>query len=136
MTADDAEIAALMTAFEDKIYPTDRRFFGSEWTPGVDNDPHVHIVYARNLGASTGGFTDCLLQHGAIRVYAMDVGYGILEWKIRNSKRVIVMEKTNARYVQELPEKLDLATIDASFISSATAPRVDNEPQAARSGGP
>ena len=54
--ADDADIAALMTAFEDKIYPTDRRFFGSEWTPGVDNDPHIHIVYARNLGASTGGY--------------------------------------------------------------------------------
>ena len=73
-----------------------------------------------DVGASTGGFTDCLLQHGAIRVYAMDVGYGILEWKIRNNKRVIVMEKTNARYVQELPEKLDLATIDASFISLRT----------------
>ena len=53
---DDDDIAALMTAFEDKIYPTDRRFFGSEWSPGVDNDPHVHIVYARNLGASTGGY--------------------------------------------------------------------------------
>ena len=56
VNADEAEIASLMTAFEDKIYPTDRKFFGSEWTPGVDNDPHVHIVYARNLGASTGGY--------------------------------------------------------------------------------
>ncbi|HET6846059.1 MAG TPA: choice-of-anchor J domain-containing protein [Anaerolineales bacterium] len=54
--AKDSDIAALMTAFEDKIYPTDRRFFGSEWSPGVDSDPHVHIVYARNLGASTGGY--------------------------------------------------------------------------------
>ena len=70
-----------------------------------------------DVGASTGGFTDCLLQHGASRVYAIDVGYGILEWKIRNDKRVVVMEKTNARYVQALPEKLDLVTIDASFIS-------------------
>src|SRR5574340_97115 len=54
--ASDTDIAALMTAFEDKIYPTDRRFCGSEWTPGVDDDPHIHIVYARNLGASTGGY--------------------------------------------------------------------------------
>jgi len=70
-----------------------------------------------DVGSSTGGFTDCLLQHGSNRVYAIDVGYGILDWKIRNDKRVIVMEKTNARYVTELPEKLDLVTIDASFIS-------------------
>jgi len=70
-----------------------------------------------DVGASTGGFTDCLLQHGADRVYAIDVGYGILDWKLRNDKRIVVMEKTNARYVTELPEKLDLETIDASFIS-------------------
>jgi 23S rRNA (cytidine1920-2'-O)/16S rRNA (cytidine1409-2'-O)-methyltransferase len=70
-----------------------------------------------DIGSSTGGFTDCLLQHGASRVYAIDVGYGILDWKIRNDQRVIVMEKTNARYVAELPEKIDLVTIDASFIS-------------------
>jgi immune inhibitor A len=56
VNADNDQIASLMTTFEDKIYPTDRRFFGSEWTPGVDNDPHIHIVYARNLGASTGGY--------------------------------------------------------------------------------
>jgi 23S rRNA (cytidine1920-2'-O)/16S rRNA (cytidine1409-2'-O)-methyltransferase len=70
-----------------------------------------------DVGASTGGFTDCLLQHGAAKVYAIDVGYGVLEWKIRNDHRVVVMEKTNARYVMDLPEKLDLVTIDASFIS-------------------
>jgi 23S rRNA (cytidine1920-2'-O)/16S rRNA (cytidine1409-2'-O)-methyltransferase len=69
------------------------------------------------VGVSTGGFTDCLLQHGANRIYAIDVGYGVLHWKIRNDSRVSVMEKTNARYVKELPEKIDLATIDASFIS-------------------
>ena len=70
-----------------------------------------------DVGVSTGGFTDCLLQHGANRIYAIDVGYGVLHWKIRNDSRVSVMEKTNARYVKELPEKIDLATIDASFIS-------------------
>jgi 23S rRNA (cytidine1920-2'-O)/16S rRNA (cytidine1409-2'-O)-methyltransferase len=70
-----------------------------------------------DVGASTGGFTDCLLQHGAAKVYAIDVGYGVLEWKIRNDQRVVVMERTNARYMKELPEKLDLVTIDASFIS-------------------
>lgn len=70
-----------------------------------------------DVGASTGGFTDCLLQHGAGRVYAIDVGYGILHWKLRSDPRVVVMERTNARYLTSLPESVSLVTIDASFIS-------------------
>ena len=70
-----------------------------------------------DVGASTGGFTDCLLQYGADKVYAIDVGYGILHWQLRNDARVIVMERTNARYVNDLPGIIHLATIDASFIS-------------------
>ncbi len=70
-----------------------------------------------DVGASTGGFTDCLLQHGAEKVYAIDVGKGILHWKLRNDPRVVVMEETNARYLENLPEPVDLVTIDASFIS-------------------
>lgn len=70
-----------------------------------------------DVGASTGGFTDCLLQHGARKVYAVDVGKGILHWRLRNDPRVIVLEETNARYLEELPELVDLVTVDASFIS-------------------
>jgi len=70
-----------------------------------------------DVGASTGGFTDCLLQAGAAKVYAIDVGYGILHWKLRSDPRVIVMERTNARYVTTLPEIIDLVVVDASFIS-------------------
>jgi 23S rRNA (cytidine1920-2'-O)/16S rRNA (cytidine1409-2'-O)-methyltransferase len=70
-----------------------------------------------DVGASTGGFTDCLLQHGAAKVYAIDVGKGILHWKLRNDSRVLVMEETNARHVEKLPEPVSLITIDASFIS-------------------
>ncbi len=70
-----------------------------------------------DVGASTGGFTDCLLQNGAERVYAIDVGYGILHWKLRQDKRVVVMERTNARHLEKLPEPASLVTIDASFIS-------------------
>jgi len=70
-----------------------------------------------DVGASTGGFTDCLLQHGAKRVYAIDVGHGLLHWKLRNHPRVVVMERTNARELNSLPEIIKLATIDASFIS-------------------
>jgi 23S rRNA (cytidine1920-2'-O)/16S rRNA (cytidine1409-2'-O)-methyltransferase len=70
-----------------------------------------------DIGASTGGFTDCLLQCGAVRVYAIDVGHGILDWKLRQDRRVIVMEGTNARYLEHLPEPVTLVTIDASFIS-------------------
>jgi 23S rRNA (cytidine1920-2'-O)/16S rRNA (cytidine1409-2'-O)-methyltransferase len=69
------------------------------------------------VGASTGGFTDCLLQNGAAKVYAIDVGQGILHWKLRQDERVVVMERTNARHVERLPEPVRLVTIDASFIS-------------------
>lgn len=70
-------------------------------------------------GASTGGFTDCLLQQGASKVFAIDVGYGQLAWKIRNDPRVVVMERTNIRYVtpEDLGEALDLSVVDVSFIS-------------------
>ena len=70
-------------------------------------------------GASTGGFTDCLLQQGASKVFAIDVGYGQLDWKIRSDERVVVMERTNIRYVtpEDLGEPLDLSVIDVSFIS-------------------
>lgn len=70
-----------------------------------------------DVGASTGGFTDCLLQHGAAKVYAIDVGKGILHWRLRRDRRVIVVEQTNARYLERLPEPVELVTIDASFIS-------------------
>jgi 23S rRNA (cytidine1920-2'-O)/16S rRNA (cytidine1409-2'-O)-methyltransferase len=70
-----------------------------------------------DVGASTGGFTDCLLQHGAAKVYDIDVGKGILHWKLRSDPRVVVMEETNARFVESLPEPVSLVTIDASFIS-------------------
>ena len=70
-----------------------------------------------DVGASTGGFTDCLLQRGAAKIYAIDVGKGILHWKLRNDPRVVVMEETNARFVESLPEPVSLVTVDASFIS-------------------
>lgn len=72
-----------------------------------------------DVGASTGGFTDCLLKSGAMRVYAVDVGYGQLNWSLRNDPRVAPIERTNIRYLDrnKLPEKVDLATIDVSFIS-------------------
>ncbi|HUU07988.1 MAG TPA: TlyA family RNA methyltransferase [Dehalococcoidales bacterium] len=72
---------------------------------------------AADIGASTGGFTDCLLQRGAKRVYAVDVGYGQLDYHLRKDPRVVVMERVNARYPIPIPEKIDLATIDVSFIS-------------------
>jgi 23S rRNA (cytidine1920-2'-O)/16S rRNA (cytidine1409-2'-O)-methyltransferase len=74
---------------------------------------------ALDVGASTGGFTDCLLAHGAAAVYAVDVGYGQLDWKLRNDPRVVIYEKTNIRYLEagDLPSLVHLATIDVSFIS-------------------
>ena len=77
----------------------------------------LHGRVCADIGASTGGFTDCLLQHGASKVFAVDVGYGILHWKMRNDERVVVMERTNARYVEGFGEPISLITIDASFIS-------------------
>ncbi len=72
-----------------------------------------------DIGASTGGFSDCMLQHGARRVYAVDVGYGQLAWKLRTDERVVNLERTNIRYVTEeqIPEPLDFGSIDVSFIS-------------------
>jgi 23S rRNA (cytidine1920-2'-O)/16S rRNA (cytidine1409-2'-O)-methyltransferase len=72
-----------------------------------------------DIGASTGGFTDCLLQSGAVKVYAIDVGYGQMNPKVANDERVVVMDRTNIRHVEPdaIPEKADLAVIDVSFIS-------------------
>lgn len=72
-----------------------------------------------DVGASTGGFTDCMLQNGASKVYAIDVGHGQLDWKLRNDKRVVCLEKTNIRYItkEQVPEKIEFASIDVSFIS-------------------
>lgn len=80
-------------------------------------DIQVQGRICADIGASTGGFTDCLLQHGAARVYAIDVGHGILDWKLRQDGRVVVMEGTNARYLEHLPEPIQVVTIDVSFIS-------------------
>ena len=82
---------------------------------GVDPTGYV----CSDSGASTGGFTDCLLQQGASKVFAIDVGYGQLDWKIRSDPRVVVMERTNIRYVtaEQLGENLDLSVVDVSFIS-------------------
>ncbi len=78
-------------------------------------DPRDKIC--ADIGASTGGFTDCLLQRGAARVYAIDVGYGQLAWKLRTDPRVVVMDRVNIRYLDALAEPVDLAAIDVSFIS-------------------
>ena len=72
-----------------------------------------------DIGASTGGFTDCMLQNGAARVYAVDVGYGQLDWRLRSDPRVVCLERTNARYLthEQIPQELDFASVDVSFIS-------------------
>lgn len=80
---------------------------------GID----VGNAIAADLGASTGGFTDCLLQRGVSRVYAVDVGYGQIDERLRRDDRVVVMERTNARYLETLPEPIDFVSIDVSFIS-------------------
>jgi 23S rRNA (cytidine1920-2'-O)/16S rRNA (cytidine1409-2'-O)-methyltransferase len=79
----------------------------------------IHGKVALDIGASTGGFTDCLLQRGAEKVYAVDVGHGQLDWKLRTDPRVIVLEKLNARFLsrEHIPELVDLCMIDVSFIS-------------------
>ena len=84
---------------------------------GLGVDPQGWIC--ADIGCSTGGFTDCLLQQGASRVFCVDVGYGLLDWKLRRDERVVVLERTNARYLstEQVPEPLDFAVIDASFIS-------------------
>ncbi|MBU0649724.1 hypothetical protein KJ605_02580 [Patescibacteria group bacterium] len=78
----------------------------------------VEGLICADFGSSTGGFVDCLLQHGAKKVYAVETGYGLLDWKLRNDPRVVVMEKTNAVYV-ELPEKVDLITIDTGWTKQS-----------------
>jgi 23S rRNA (cytidine1920-2'-O)/16S rRNA (cytidine1409-2'-O)-methyltransferase len=79
----------------------------------------VHGKVALDIGASTGGFTDCLLRRGAAKVYAVDVGHGQLDWKLRNDPHVIVLEKLNARFLshEHIPESVDLCVIDVAFIS-------------------
>jgi len=74
---------------------------------------------AADIGASTGGFTDCMLQNGAVKVYAVDVGYGQLAWTLRNDPRVVCLERTNARFLtrEQIPDELDFASVDVSFIS-------------------
>ncbi len=84
-------------------------------------------LVALDVGVSTGGFTDCLLQHGAARVYGVDVGYGQLAWRLRQDPRVIVLERTNIRHLprEAIPEEIDLAVVDVSFISlKLVLPRV------------
>lgn len=92
---------------------------GGDKLAGALKDFHFDVTgrICADVGASTGGFTDCLLQHGASRIYAIDVGYGQLAHKLRIDERVTVMERTNARYVESLNEPVDLVVIDASFIS-------------------
>lgn len=82
-------------------------------------DINLTELVCMDIGASTGGFTDCMLQNGAAKVYSIDVGHGQLDWKLRNDERVICMEKTNFRYMQpeDLPQKVDFASCDVSFIS-------------------
>ncbi len=91
---------------------------GDKLQAAFDHFPiDVNGLVCADIGASSGGFTDCLLQNGAARVYAIDVGYGILEWKLRNNPNVKVLERTNARNLKELPEVIDFITADVSFIS-------------------
>ena len=79
----------------------------------------LHGAVCGDIGASTGGFTDCMLQNGAQKVYAVDVGYGQLAWKLRSDPRVVCLERTNARYLthEQVPDELDFASVDVSFIS-------------------
>ena len=96
-------------------------FHGGEKLLGAIKEfsPEIEGKVCVDIGASTGGFTDCLLQQGASKVFAIDVGYGQLDWKIRSDPRVVVMERTNVRYVtpEQLGEPLDLSVVDVSFIS-------------------
>lgn len=80
---------------------------------------NLNGLVCADIGASTGGFTDCMLQNGAVKVYAIDVGYGQLAWKLRCDERVVNLERTNFRYITEenIPEKLEFASVDVSFIS-------------------
>lgn len=91
---------------------------GEKLAAALDRFPVVVAgKVAADIGASTGGFTDCLLQHAAEKVYAIDVGYGQLAWPLRQNSRVVVMERVNARYLTTLPEPVDLIVSDVAFIS-------------------
>jgi len=92
---------------------------GGEKLAGAFADFSLNVtgIICADVGASTGGFTDCLLQNGAAKVYAIDVGYGQIALKLRDNPRVILMERTNARHLEKLPEPVQLVSIDASFIS-------------------
>jgi 23S rRNA (cytidine1920-2'-O)/16S rRNA (cytidine1409-2'-O)-methyltransferase len=92
---------------------------GGEKLAGALKDFNLDVQgrICADVGASTGGFTDCLLQNGVARVYSIDVGYGQLDYSLRQDKRVVVMERINARYLEQLDEMVNLVTIDASFIS-------------------
>ena len=116
-TQEDA--AAEITVREDPVPFVSRG--GLKLQKALDTFPlTLNGAVAADIGASTGGFTDCMLQHGAKRVYALDVGYGQLDWRLRNDARVVVMERTNARYMEPKwfdDTPLDFASIDVSFIS-------------------
>lgn len=92
---------------------------GGEKLAGALEDFQINVKQriCADVGASTGGFTDCLLQNGVQKVYAIDVGYGQIDYGLRQDERVIVMERTNARYVEKLEDMINLVVIDASFIS-------------------
>jgi 23S rRNA (cytidine1920-2'-O)/16S rRNA (cytidine1409-2'-O)-methyltransferase len=114
--------AGSMVRPEDEIELRGRPRFVSRGGEKLDHaiatfDIAVEGLVCADLGASTGGFTDCLLQRGASRVYAIDVGYGQIDDGLRRDERVVVMERVNARYLESLPEPVDLVVIDVSFIS-------------------
>ncbi len=113
-TRDSAELA-LLAPSEPFVSRAGRKLEGALEHFAVEVDGLVCL----DVGASTGGFTDCLLQRGATRVYALDVGYGQLDYSLRNDPRVVVIERCNARHLkpEDLPERCDLITIDVSFIS-------------------
>lgn len=93
---------------------------GYKLEKAIDNfDLELNDTICLDIGASTGGFTDCMLQNGAKKVYAIDVGYGQFAWKLRTDERVVCLEKTNVRYVtdEQVPDLADFASIDVSFIS-------------------
>jgi len=111
----DAECVPELTEQERFVSRGGEKLLGAIETFGLQ----LEGLTALDIGASTGGFTDCMLQHGVRQVYAVDVGRGQLHWKLRNDPRVIVMEGVNARYltVEQIPGPVDFAGIDASFIS-------------------
>lgn len=126
MLVDDAPVEKPGTAVRDeaaiRVRGEDRRFVsrGGEKLAGALEDLGLDPAGRRclDLGASTGGFTDCLLQAGAARVAAVDVGYGQLHPSLRDDPRVVVQERTNARHLEALPFAVDLVTVDVSFISA------------------